>query len=329
MHHRNFVSAKPHLIEKCPQNVSSHATPGGNAVSFGPSGYVLSVLIPVYNERHTLLELLGRVRDVSVPKQIVLVDDCSTDGTRQLLQEKVEGRFADVSVRYHERNRGKGAAIRTAIEAASGDYVIVQDADLEYDPKEYYQLLEPLLDGRADVVFGSRFLGGGPHRVCFFWHRVANGLLTFYSNVCTNLNLTDMEVCYKVFRREVVQSLTLKCDRFDFEPEVTAKVAVGAIRRRAANVACTRCRSVIRAGTTRKVRRSASRTRLPPPGLSPSTSSPIESLKDCSWFRVGLRRDVWSKIWHSQLVLGRPPEDRLCRRTGTLLTDNAHGGTLP
>jgi glycosyltransferase involved in cell wall biosynthesis len=189
------------------------------------SGYVLSVLIPVYNERHTLLELLGRVRDVSVPKQIVLVDDCSTDGTRQLLQEKVEGRFADVSVRYHERNRGKGAAIRTAIEAASGDYVIVQDADLEYDPKEYYQLLEPLLDGRADVVFGSRFLGGGPHRVCFFWHRVANGLLTFYSNVCTNLNLTDMEVCYKVFRREVVQSLTLKCDRFDFEPEVTAKVA--------------------------------------------------------------------------------------------------------
>jgi glycosyltransferase involved in cell wall biosynthesis len=179
----------------------------------------------VYNERHTLLELLGRVRDVSVPKQIVLVDDCSTDGTRQLLKEKVEGRFADVSVRYHERNRGKGAAIRTAIEAASGDYVIVQDADLEYDPKEYYQLLEPLLDGRADVVFGSRFLGGGPHRVCFFWHRVANGLLTFYSNVCTNLNLTDMEVCYKVFRREVVQSLTLKCDRFDFEPEVTAKVA--------------------------------------------------------------------------------------------------------
>ena len=225
MHHRNFVSAKPHLTEKCPQNVSGHATPGGSPVSFDPSGYVLSVLIPVYNERHTLLELLGRVRDVSVPKQIVLVDDCSTDGTRQLLKEKVEGRFADVTVRYHERNRGKGAAIRTAIEAAGGDYVIVQDADLESDPKEYYQLLEPLLDGRADVVFGSRFLGGGPHRVCFFWHRVANGLLTFYSNVCTNLNLTDMEVCYKVFRREVVQSLTLKCDRFDFEPEVTAKVA--------------------------------------------------------------------------------------------------------
>ena len=225
MHHQNSVSAEPHLTGKWPQNVSGHATPGSNPVSFDPSGYVLSVLIPVYNERHTLLELLGRVRDVSVPKQIVLVDDCSTDGTRQLLQEKVEGRFADVSVRYHERNRGKGAAIRTAIEAASGDYVIVQDADLEYDPKEYYQLLEPLLDGRADVVFGSRFLGGGPHRVCFFWHRVANGLLTFYSNVCTNLNLTDMEVCYKVFRREVVQSLTLKCDRFDFEPEVTAKVA--------------------------------------------------------------------------------------------------------
>ena len=187
--------------------------------------YTLSVVMPVYDERNTLPDILARVRAVEIRKEILIVDDGSTDGTRDLLRNEIEDRHPDVRVFYHERNKGKGAAIRTAIAQATGDFVLIQDADLEYDPREYFQLLEPLLDGRADVVFGSRFLGGGPHRVCFFWHRVANGLLTTYSNICTNLNLTDMEVCYKVFRREVIQSIRLRCDRFDFEPEVTAKVA--------------------------------------------------------------------------------------------------------
>lgn len=190
-----------------------------------PENPRLSVVMPVFNERNTLLEILQRVRGVDIPKEILLVDDGSSDGTRDVLETEVEGRFPDVRVFYHETNRGKGAAIRTAIGHATGDFVVVQDADLEYDPREYVTLLGPLLDGRADVVFGSRFLGGGPHRVCFFWHRVANGMLTTYSNMMTNLNLTDMEVGYKVFKREVVQGLTLRCDRFDFEPEVTAKVA--------------------------------------------------------------------------------------------------------
>jgi glycosyltransferase involved in cell wall biosynthesis len=187
--------------------------------------YLLSVLIPVYNERDTLLELLARVRDIEIKKEIVLVDDGSTDGTRDLLRTEIEGHFPDVRVFYHEVNQGKGAAIRTAIGHAVGDYMIIQDADLEYDPREYFALLEPILDGRADVVFGSRFLGGGAHRVHFFWHRMGNGLLTLLSNMLTNLNLTDMEVCYKVFRAEVLKNINLKSNRFDFEPEITAKVA--------------------------------------------------------------------------------------------------------
>ena len=187
--------------------------------------YTLTVLIPVYNEVKTFLILLDRVRDIEIKKEIVLVDDFSTDGTRELLQEQVEGKFPDVKVFYHDRNRGKGAALRTAIAHGTGDFMIVQDADLEYDPREYYTLLEPILDGRADVVFGSRFLGGGAHRVHLYWHRLGNGFLTMLSNMCSNLNLTDMEVCYKVFKSDVLRSLDLKCDRFDFEPEVTAKVA--------------------------------------------------------------------------------------------------------
>ena len=187
--------------------------------------YTLSVLIPVYNEVNTLLELIDRVRDVEINKEIILVDDGSTDGTRELMREQIDGQFPDVKIFYHAQNQGKGAAIRTAIAQATGDYLIVQDADLEYDPREYYTLLEPILDGRADVVYGSRFLGGGAHRVHFFWHRMGNGLLTLLSNMLTNLNLTDMEVCYKVFKREVLQSITLRCNKFDFEPEVTAKVA--------------------------------------------------------------------------------------------------------
>jgi glycosyltransferase involved in cell wall biosynthesis len=187
--------------------------------------YLLSVLIPVYNEVNTLHEILERVRDVEIKKEILLVDDGSTDGTRELMRNEIEGKYPDVRIFYHERNQGKGAAIRTAIGLATGDILLIQDADLEYDPREYFNLLEPILDGRADVVYGSRFLGGGAHRVHFFWHRLGNGFLTFLSNMLTNLNLTDMEVCYKVFKAEVLKGINLKSNRFDFEPEITAKIA--------------------------------------------------------------------------------------------------------
>lgn len=188
----------------------------------------LSVVIPVYNEARTIEQVIETVRGVKagVDKEIVVVDDCSTDGTRQLL-EGLRGRDQDVRVLFHEKNRGKGAALRTGFEAASGDLILVQDADLEYDPNEYPILLRPLLDGHADVVYGSRFQGGGPHRVVFFWHYLGNKLLTALSNMMTNINLTDMEVCYKVFRREVLKSIRLKEDRFGFEVEITAKVAKG------------------------------------------------------------------------------------------------------
>ncbi|MCL5284012.1 MAG: glycosyltransferase family 2 protein [Armatimonadetes bacterium] len=186
--------------------------------------YTLSVLIPVYNEIETIKTILDRVMAVVINKEIVVVDDGSTDGTRELLKQEIEGRYPDVHIYYHEHNAGKGAAVRTAIEKATGDYIIIQDADLEYDPNEYHTLLKPMLDGRADVVYGSRFLGG-PHRVLFFWHYMANRFLTTLSNLLTNLNLTDMEVCYKVFRSEVIKSIHIRSDRFDFEPEITAKVA--------------------------------------------------------------------------------------------------------
>ncbi len=187
--------------------------------------YVLSVIMPVYNEARTIVEIIERVRAIEIPKEIVIVDDGSADGTREVLRDKVEGQYPDVKVYYHDRNQGKGAAIRTAIEYCTGDYSIIQDADLEYDPKEYYVLLAPILDGRADVVFGSRFLGGGAHRVHFFWHRMANAMLTNLSNMMTNLNLTDMEVCYKVFKTDILKEIKLRSNRFDFEPEITAKVA--------------------------------------------------------------------------------------------------------
>ncbi len=184
---------------------------------------VLSVVIPVFNERATVLEILRRVRaaDAGAPKEIIVVDDGSTDGTREALKALA---IQDLRVILHDRNRGKGAALRTGFAAATGDIVLVQDADLEYDPSEYPQLIAPILDGRADVVYGSRFLGG-PHRVLFFWHYVGNRILTTLSNVVSNLNLTDMETCYKVFRREVLDRIRLKSRRFGFEPEVTIKIA--------------------------------------------------------------------------------------------------------
>jgi glycosyltransferase involved in cell wall biosynthesis len=189
----------------------------------------LSVIIPCYNERLTILAIIDAVENSGIaPLEIIVVDDFSTDGTRELLRKEIEPRVAKVI--YHPVNRGKGAALRTGFQEATGDVVVVQDADLEYDPKEYRLLMEPILGGHADVVFGSRFMGGAPHRVVYFWHMVANRMLTLFSNMLTNINLTDMETCYKMFRREVIQSITIEEDRFGFEPEITAKVARGGYR---------------------------------------------------------------------------------------------------
>jgi glycosyltransferase involved in cell wall biosynthesis len=189
---------------------------------------LLSVLIPVYNEKDTIRLILEQVHAVPVRKQIVCVNDCSTDGTREILDGlRAEG-MIDVLV-HQPVNRGKGCAIRTAIAASTGNVIIVQDADLEYDPADWTQLLEPIVDGKADAVFGSRFLSG-PHRVLYFWHSVGNNLLTMVSNMFTNLNLTDMETCYKAIRGELARSLTLTSDRFGFEPEVTARLAARRVR---------------------------------------------------------------------------------------------------
>ncbi|HET6515653.1 MAG TPA: glycosyltransferase family 2 protein, partial [Thermodesulfovibrionales bacterium] len=180
------------------------------------------VVVPVFNEKKTIKDVYERIRAVDITKEIILVDDCSTDGTREI----VKGLAADdTRLFFHEQNMGKGAALRTGFREAKGDILIIQDADLEYDPQEYPKLIQPILEGKADVVYGSRFAGGGPHRVLFFWHMVGNKLLTLLSNVFTNLNLTDMETCYKVFTRDVYTKITIEENRFGFEPEITAKLA--------------------------------------------------------------------------------------------------------
>jgi glycosyltransferase involved in cell wall biosynthesis len=183
----------------------------------------LSVVIPVYNERRTVREIVKRVESVPIQKEIVLVDDCSTDGTRDILGQLTSR--DELKIVYHDVNRGKGAALRTGFQNVTGDVVVVQDADLEYDPREYDKLLQPIANGQADVVYGSRFAGGECHRVLYFWHSVGNKFLTLMSNAFTNLNLTDMETCYKMFRREVIQAIDVEENRFGFEPEVTGKVA--------------------------------------------------------------------------------------------------------
>lgn len=183
----------------------------------------VSVVIPVYNERTTIEKILTLVESRSEVTEIIIVDDGSTDGTTAILKE-IEKRSSKCRVIFHEKNRGKGAALRTGFEKVSGDIIIVQDGDLEYDPADYPRLLEPILSGHADVVFGSRFLGG-PHRVLYFWHYLANRFLTLLSDILNNLNLTDMEVCYKVFTKDILRKISIKSNRFGFEPEVTAKAA--------------------------------------------------------------------------------------------------------
>jgi len=186
----------------------------------------LSIVIPLYNEENTILEIIDRVRRVELTeteKEIIVVDDCSSDRSGEKLKT-LEGE-SDIILLSHKKNRGKGAALQTGIQTATGDIVLIQDADLEYDPDDYGKLIQPIIDGRADVVFGSRFTGGQSHRVLYYWHSLGNRFLTMLSNMLTNINLTDMEVCYKVFRREVIQNIELEEQRFGFEPEVTAKIA--------------------------------------------------------------------------------------------------------
>lgn len=185
---------------------------------------MLSIIIPCYNEKKTIEEIVSAVIKSPYPKkEIIIVDDSSTDGTQEILKNKIEGLVSKVI--YQNKNMGKGSAIRAGIKVATGDIIIMQDADLEYNPNEYSLLISPIISDKADVVFGSRFRGGKETRVCYFWHRMGNGFLTFLSNMFTNLNLTDMETCYKVFKREIIQSINIEEDRFGMEPEITAKIS--------------------------------------------------------------------------------------------------------
>jgi glycosyltransferase involved in cell wall biosynthesis len=189
----------------------------------------LSIIIPAYNEGRTIHLILDKVKNVyleNISKEIIIVNDCSSDDTDFAI-ESYKASNVELNIQYfkHEKNQGKGAAINTGIQKATGDFIIIQDADLEYDPNEYPLLLKPMLDGFADVVYGSRFMGGNPHRILFFWHSIGNQFLTFISNMFTNLNLTDMETCYKLFRAEVIKSITIKENRFGLEPEITAKIS--------------------------------------------------------------------------------------------------------
>ena len=183
----------------------------------------LSIVVPCYNEKNTILQIIEKVKASPLDKEIIIVDDCSTDGTREILRTQVAHQVDRII--YHERNQGKGAALRSGFAAIQGAIVIIQDADLEYDPAEYEKLIQPILDGKADVVYGSRFRGGQPRRVLYYWHALANRFLTWLSNIFTNINLTDLECCYKVFRREIIQSITIEENHFGVEPEITAKIA--------------------------------------------------------------------------------------------------------
>jgi len=190
----------------------------------------LSILIPAYNEANTIVSILDRVLKVqlihNITKEIIVIDDCSSDGTFDLVKKYIEAHpQATIRLEHHKKNKGKGAAIHTGIKIATGDYLIVQDADLEYDPMEFNELFQPIFYDNADVVYGSRFMGSKPHRILFFWHTIGNRVLTFLSNMLTNLNLTDMETCYKLFRSDIIKKIHLQENRFGFEPEVTAKIA--------------------------------------------------------------------------------------------------------
>jgi glycosyltransferase involved in cell wall biosynthesis len=185
----------------------------------------LSVIVPCYNEKDTIKEIIKAIKNSSYQdKEIIIVDDCSTDGTRELLKNEIES-DSSIKIVYHQQNMGKGAALKSGVESACGDIIIIQDADLEYDPNEYQKILDPILQGRADVVFGSRFKGEGAHKVLYFWHRLANWMLTTLSNMLTNFNLTDVHACYKAFRSEIIKNIKLEEKRFGFDPEITAKIS--------------------------------------------------------------------------------------------------------